>query len=139
MEKPTPISYLIEHKDIILEAYHQNHSSPKAAWKRLQRDLPDLIGAMKFNTFKQYVPVFVALGRDLEKNHREKARVIRKLDKAPKRISGWNVQKSKDGYFRCYRKVRNRVHCIYIGKMFDENKALDRIVEKERQPGLDKG
>ena len=136
MEKPTPISYLIENRNIILDKYHQSNGKPKAAWESLQRILPDLSHSMSFNTFKQYLTVFVALNHDLERRIREKTRVMQKLDKPPKRISGWNVQKSNDGYFRCYRKVSNRVHCIYIGKMFDENKARNRIAEKEKELGL---
>ncbi len=63
-------------------------------------------------------------------------RVIQRLDKHPKRISGWSVQKSKDGYFRCYRKIEGRVHCVYIGKDFNVEKAQKRIFEKENSLGL---
>ena len=35
----------------------------------------------------------------------------------PKNVMGWNVQQSKDGYYRCYRKKNKRVHSINIGKV----------------------
>ena len=60
------------------------------------------------------------------------APVIHGLDKESKRICGWNVQKSKDGYYRCYRKIAKRLHCIYIGKELDLKKAQVRIAEKEK-------
>jgi len=64
------------------------------------------------------------------------AAVIHGLDKKPKRICGWNVQKSKDGYYRCYRKIAKRVHSVYIGKDLDLKKAQVRITEKEKTLGL---
>jgi uncharacterized protein (DUF3084 family) len=64
------------------------------------------------------------------------AAVIHGLDKKPKRICGWNVQKSKDGYYRCYRKIAKRVHSVYIGKDLDLKKAQVRITKKEKALGL---
>ena len=58
--------------------------------------------------------------------------VVHGLDKKPKRIGGWNVQQSKDGYFRCYRKIAKRVHSVYIGKDLDLKKAQIRIKDKEK-------
>ncbi|KPA14693.1 hypothetical protein MHK_005100, partial [Candidatus Magnetomorum sp. HK-1] len=63
--------------------------------------------------------------------------VRQKLDISLK-ISGWNVRKSNDGYYRGYRKIKNKVHCIYIGKKLDQSKAMKRIADKELQLGLDK-
>lgn len=71
--------------------------------------------------------------RQLE-NGREK--VAQKFDKHPKRISGWSVQRSKDGYLRCYRKIEGRVYSIYIGKHFQAEKTQKRIMEKEKSLGL---
>jgi hypothetical protein len=49
------------------------------------------------------------------------------------KIGRWNAQRSKDGYYRLYRKIRGRVHSIYIGKDLDIDKARRRIAEKENQ------
>jgi hypothetical protein len=57
-------------------------------------------------------------------------------DKVLKRIEGWNVQRAKDGYYRCYRKINNRLHCLYIGKILDVEKTKGRIQQKEKQLGL---
>jgi len=136
MQKTTLISYMMKHRKLILEKYRKSNNKPKNAWESLQQNLPELSDTMSFNTFKQYVMVFVAVSHELESDTDDKSRVIQKLDKHPKRISGWNVQKANDGYFRCFRKIRNRVHCIYVGKVFDEAKARDRIIEKEKELGL---
>jgi hypothetical protein len=65
-----------------------------------------------------------------------KEQVTHKLHNQPKRIAGWSIQKAKDGYYRCYRKVANKVYSIYIGKTFDAEKAHRRIIEKEKRLGL---
>jgi hypothetical protein len=49
------------------------------------------------------------------------------------KIGRWNAQRSKDGYYRLYRKIRGRVHSIYIGKDLNIDKARRRIAEKEKQ------
>ncbi|KPA10432.1 hypothetical protein MHK_009361 [Candidatus Magnetomorum sp. HK-1] len=74
----------------------------------------------------------------LDKVRQKNEKVRHGLDSFSK-ISGWNVRKSNDGYYRCYRKLKRKVHCIYIGKTLDRNKAIRRIIAKERHLGLDKG
>jgi hypothetical protein len=166
----SPIEFLMEHRKLILQQYRQNDSKAKKAWESLQKILPRLSVAMSFNTFKQYMSVFMVVTNGLDKviqdrdeiieklkiengnlNRRLKeatqrldkviqtesieASVIQRLDKNPKRISGWNVQKSKDGYYRCYRKIAKRLHSVYIGKDLDLEKARIRITEKEKTLG----
>jgi hypothetical protein len=63
-------------------------------------------------------------------------RAIQQLDNPPKRLDGWSVQLAKDGYYRCYRKIANRVYSVYIGKIFDVDKARGKITKKEKQLGL---
>lgn len=43
------------------------------------------------------------------------------------------MQLSKDGYYRVYRKIKGKVHSIYIGKELDIDKANRRIADKERE------
>ena len=62
-----------------------------------------------------------------------------KPEEVPKRTSNWNVQKSKAGYYRCYRKLNNLVHCVYIGKTLDVDKAKVRIKEKQKRLRLYNG
>jgi hypothetical protein len=50
-----------------------------------------------------------------------------------KKIGGWNAQRSRDGYYRLYRKIGGRVHSIYIGKELDVAKAEKKIAERERE------
>lgn len=58
--------------------------------------------------------------------------VIQKSGGVPKRISGWSVQRSKDGYYRCYRKINKRLHSVYLGKEIDLKDAERRIKAKEK-------
>jgi len=46
--------------------------------------------------------------------------VRHKLDNNPNRIEGWNVRQSKDGYYRCYRKIDKKLYSIYIGKTLNQ-------------------
>jgi chromosome segregation ATPase len=223
----SPIEFLMEHRKTILKQYRQNDSKPKKTWENLQEILPPLSESMSFNTFKQYMSVFVSVTNGLDKVRQQRDEVIqtrdalikdlkitskqktllekqvdnlkigldkvrqnrdevtqsrdnliedlnlttkqkaqlerqvddlktrldkvrqkgvidvsalngldKKLDKKPNRIAGWNVRKSEDGYYRCYRKIAKRVHSIYIGKNLDFKKARDRITEKEKKLGL---
>jgi regulator of replication initiation timing len=61
--------------------------------------------------------------------------IIQDKDKrtSPKRVGRWNAQRSKDGYYRLYRKIGGRVHSIYIGKELDIDKAERRIADRERE------
>jgi len=52
---------------------------------------------------------------------------------SPKKIGRWNAQRSKDGYYRLYRKIGGRVHSIYVGKELDIEKAERRIADRERK------
>ena len=99
--------------------------------------LVKLEAAMKEKT--QLETVLSERGHELDKvRHTEQAgsRVTQKLNKKPKRISGWSVQQSKDGYYRCYRKICNRVHSVYLGKELNVKEAENRINAKEKSLGL---
>jgi len=50
-----------------------------------------------------------------------------------KKIGRWNAQRSRDGYYRLYRKIRGRVYSIYIGKELDVQKAERKIADRERE------
>lgn len=83
--------------------------------------------------------------RVLEKGYTEVAgrtqskRSVRQESKqAPRRVMGWSVQQSKDGYYRCFRKIEGRVHCIYIGKSMVVKTARLKIREKEMALGIRK-
>ncbi len=187
----TPIHFMVEHQNEIIDAFAANQEKPMKTWARLTEILPEISSTMQFNTFKQYVRVFAVFFFELEKvrqnfsavkqklektkshqveldkvrqnmvkvtheldktknqnyilqeeltkvrqSEKERERVTQRFDKHPKRISGWSVQRSKDGYFRCYRKIEGIVHCVYIGKKFNAEKAQERIMKKEKSLGL---
>ncbi|MDR3567445.1 MAG: hypothetical protein P4L43_05385 [Syntrophobacteraceae bacterium] len=52
---------------------------------------------------------------------------------AAAKIGKWNVQLSKDGYYRLFRKIRGKLHSIYLGKELNTEKAQRRIDDKERE------
>jgi hypothetical protein len=157
MQVSNPILFILNHKSSILPIHYQNGQKTKKTWNRLNEALPEIRQAMKFNTFKQYLSVIIAVTSELgdvieEKNavrqtlsnssivsQTELDKVRQGLDDPPKRLLGWNVRKAKDGYYRCYRKINNRVHSVYLGKTIDVQKAQQRIKEKERLLKLDKG
>ncbi len=188
---PTPIHFMVEHQNEILDVFTRNQEKPKKTWSSLLEILPEISDTMQFNTFKQYVRVFAVFSFELDKvrqglsavkqkldktkshqveldkvrqgmakvtheldktksqnyilleeldkvrqSEKDRERVTQRFDKHPKRISGWSVQRSKDGYFRCYRKIEGRVHCVYIGKKFNAEKAQERIMKKEKSLAL---
>ena len=155
MSDSNPILFILSHKSSILPIHFQNGQKAKITWDRLKESLPELQQAMKFNTFKQYLSVITAVTSALGavtgetetvgqmvsnspvpvKNELDKVR--QEINHHPKRILGWNVRKAKDGYYRCYRKINNRVHSIYLGKTIDVQKAHLRIKKKEKDVKLD--
>ena len=53
----------------------------------------------------------------------------------PSRFLGWSVCRHPDrGYIKMYRRLNSKVRkSIYIGKVWDEEKAINRIKEKEAE------
>ena len=163
------ILFMVKHENTIFDAYRRNEEKPSATWKILKNEFPELSQTRTFNTFKQYVSVFSAIRRELDKARQkaeieqskkiqnDKRKLMTELDNArkgldkvrqknivmnlekskpeinPKNVMGWNVQQSKDGYYRCYRKINKQVHSIYIGKEFNLEKIRIRIREKENE------
>ena len=155
MPDSNPIKFILNHKSSILPIHCRNGQKAKQTWNRLKDSLPELQQVMKFNTFKQYLSVITAVTSNLdiatgkietvrqmvsnssiqENNGLDKVR--QEINHPPKRILGWNVRKGKDGYYRCYRKINNRVYSIYLGKTIDVQKAQRRIEKKEKGVRLD--
>ncbi len=138
MSQMNPIEFIVSHKEMIVPIHNQCKSQTKRTWEILKQVLPELQQTMKFNTFKQYLSVLTVVAGHLDEREAAEKKVRQQLDNHPKRISGWSVQKANDGYYRCYRKIRNKVYSIYIGKKLNLQKAQDRIREKELILGLDK-
>ena len=78
MSKPPPLSFLIENRNAVVTAYGQSERKPKKTWSSLQKTLPELVQAMSFNTFKQYLPVFAGLAHELDKVVQSRDLVLRK-------------------------------------------------------------
>ncbi len=76
----SPIAFLIEHRQSILQQYRQHDSNAKKTWESLQKILPQLSECMRFNTFKQYMSVFAVVTNGLDKVIQEREEVIQSQD-----------------------------------------------------------
>ena len=151
MVKHTPIDYLLEHESIILSVYRKNGKKPKRTWEDLVNQLPELPSVMSAATFRQYITMFGTIIETLDKVRQDPKALDQKpaqstggppsikqvSSRFPKRVGGWNLRRSKDGYLRCYRKIDAKLHSIYLGKTFDPDKTERLIVEKEKKIRLD--
>lgn len=104
--------------------------STKAAWDELLVSCPEISQTMPYNTFKTYLHSFIALMElvqaDMVKNQAVKN--MEETEQIPKTYQGWTVQRSKkDGFIRLYKSLAGKVKCLYIGKLWDESKALNKI------------
>jgi len=155
-----PIDFLLENQKTILKEYERNETHLRKTWDTLQIKLPQLSDTMSFNTFKQYLSVFIALREKLRKeSERELSKLgqkdtelsalrlkVKELEKrlsklGPKsqNIEGWTVRLTAKGYYNLCKSFGGIVESIYIGKVLDEAKARKRIAErmsKLRQQGV---
>jgi len=146
-----PIDFLIEHRKTILKEYYRNETSARKTWDVLQIKLPKLKPTMSFNTFKQYLSVFMALSEKTQKQdeHRlaklrqkdaelsalrlkvkEMEKRLSKLGQKSQNIEGWTVRLTSKGYYNLCKSFAGKVESIYIGKVLDEAKARKRIAQR---------
>ncbi len=85
--------------------------------------------------------------RTLNAKNSEVEKLKRKLDNLSKRhgelekkfkpniknFEGWTIQKSKQGEFRLFKSINAKMHGIYIGRVWDEDKARVKIQWKLKQ------
>lgn len=155
-----PIDFLLENQKTILKEYERNQTRVRKTWETLQIKLPQLIDNMSFNTFKQYLSVFIALREKLRKESetelsklkhkdaelsalrlkvKELEKRLSKLGQKSRNIEGWTVRLTAKGYYTVCKSFGGKVESIYIGKVLDEAKARKRIAErmsKLRQQGV---
>ncbi|ETR68017.1 MAG: hypothetical protein OMM_10958 [Candidatus Magnetoglobus multicellularis str. Araruama] len=142
----TPFQILMKHREIILPIHQEQGSIPKTYQKILVL-LPELKD-IKFNTFKQYMPRLIEIAEQLaeeskvltqEKIELEQAlqNLQNKTDESDEiqpgekiKVDGWNIVKGNDGYFRANRKINRKVVSVYLGKKFDEGRAMEKIRAK---------
>ncbi len=114
-----PVQFMIENTSEIVTAHREANGSPSKAWERLKACLPEIEAAMRYNTFKQYIPLFAAMV--------EKASVTQVTQKKTKNVLGWTVAKGKDGYFRLHKKIGGKGKTLYLGKTFSIEAAQEKI------------
>jgi len=153
-----PIEFLLENKRVILSVYDQNDGVLKKTWRSLITEkgiLPKLDLVMRFNTFKQYLQIIILIDRELNKQNKDELSKLRqtiakneeellslkaKLEKVKKEMSklrqnaksidGWTVRLTSKGYYNLCKSFNGKVESIYIGKVLDEQKAIQKISEK---------
>lgn len=72
----------------------------------------------------------------LKKNRSLKEQLEASKDQAssrPKRINGWTVCKSKDGYHRAFKRINGKLFSVHIGRKLDRKIASLKIWQKEKQ------
>lgn len=154
------IDFLIENQKIISEEYYRNNTKPIKTWEALQTKLPKLKQTMRFNTFKQYLSVFIPLSERIQKQDEKELTKLREKDaelailrskvkamekklsrlgRNSRNIEGWTVRLTTKGYYNLCKSFGGKVETIYIGKVLDEGEARKRIAErmtKLRQRGV---
>ena len=158
-----PIEFLLENKDLVLSVFNSTNSKPKQTWDTLingkegKAILPKLSQIMKYNTFKQYLSVLVALDNvsqketnsevsklrqivddqqkeivTLKNQNTEMEHELSKLRQKAKfnNIDGWTLRFTSKGYYNLCKSFDGKVESIYIGKNLDQEKAKEKIYEK---------
>ncbi len=75
-----PIDFLIENQKTILKEYYRNETSSQKTWDTLQLRLAKLSHTMSFNTFKQYLSVFIAVSGKIGKQGEKELAELRQKD-----------------------------------------------------------
>ena len=119
----TPFSKIMEQ---VTQRLHRNEQSRAA--------LKETIKALRQEKNMVERRLRAIEGRRLHKvTQKEQSQAVRQgLHKEVKNIQGWTMHKAKDGYYRLHRKIKGRVHSIYLGKTLDTEKALNKISAKEK-------
>ena len=118
-----PTEFLMDSLDVIKDIYRK-YSTHAERWQAIKKRLPEINSIMSLNTFKQQVPIILA--------------VIQKMDNMPqqsdppadppKKYRGWNVHQDKKGFIRIVRRTDGKnLKSIYIGKAWDPGKADQKI------------
>lgn len=116
-----PISFMMDHKQNILDAYNLN-SSPKSSWELLCSETPGFESEMAYNTFKQYFRAFVLIVKEYEERENH--------------IDGWSISQGKDGYYRGTRRFSGKLKSVYLGKVYDRKVFKKKIEKKELALGV---
>lgn len=101
---------------------------PSGAWSLLLSTCPSLTAAMSLNTFRVLAPAILLTVDSLHKGCATTPR--QDQSPAPKTFMGWSVQTGRDGYIRLHQRLGGKVRSVYVGKVWDEAKARERIAAK---------
>lgn len=108
----------------------------KGAWDTLAVSCPEIIQAMQLNTFKTHLAGFIVLMELIQADQAKTQKAEPMTDEpgeTPKNFNGWTVQTGKDGFIRLYKSFKGKVKSLYIGRVWNEAKALTKIKDKESQ------
>ena len=127
---------LYRNKNAVIEA---GKDTSKTAWETLAVTCPEIQKIMQYNTFRTNLSAFMILMALVEADLKQKSDVepikqepdvkpIKTEQPIPKTFQGWTVQRSKKyGFIRLYKSLTGKVKCLYIGRSWDEAKALTKI------------
>jgi hypothetical protein len=117
---------ILEHLDTVRDAFAPGGGTA-AAWRRLRQTSPAVASAMTGGTFRVLAPALLRAA--------ERLRPSAPPDAAPallRTFEGWTVCRAADGYIRLHRRVGGRGRTVYIGRIWNEAKARERIAALTR-------
>jgi hypothetical protein len=122
---PAATEYLVANIETIKEVCQKNEGHQKR-WNLVRKHLPNIESIMNFATFKQQIPIILAVIQSFDNKPKLKP---------PKKFMGWNVHEDKRGYVRLVRRIDGKkLKSLYVGKGWNEAKALEKIRSLEQDP-----
>jgi hypothetical protein len=121
----TPAQIILDHLEEVRAAFSEAPAQT-AAWAILERTCPDLTARMAFNSFKVIAPAVMATAARL-------APPTLPPEPAPGNFMGWTVSHDRGGRLRYHRRLGGSLRSIYVGKLWDPEKARQRIEAVERE------
>jgi hypothetical protein len=119
--KQTTGHFLADHSQVIYDTFYKNGESPKSTWEELQTTLPKISEYCGYDTFRKSLGVLIAMQEKISKlGHKGNA----------KNLEGWTIRQNAKGYYSLHKSVQGFTESIYLGKDFDETKALEKIADK---------
>jgi hypothetical protein len=119
----TSTQLIVDHLEAVRAAIAQA-GSPVKAWTLLLDTCPEIAAGTTLSTFTTTAPIVLATAARLTTSPPTPEPV-------PKNFMGWTVSVDV-GYLRLYRRIDGRLRSVYIGKVWNEARALERITSVEQ-------
>jgi len=130
------VSFIIQHKDIILPLYAETNS-PKKTYETLIADELPALKNMAYTTFKQYLPVFVKVSDKVVENiDRDTEDKVKQIQSESDRLTHelGKVREEYESLEKSFREVseENQALKIRLGKVREEYESLEKLFGEVR-------